>query len=153
VLAWPRMARSMRRTTRHSTGVAHNTKDYTAPGEKASESRGSYTGPLCSTVFNISEEIKWETIINKKRQSMHDGERKLMGGGAHLSVPADFMIVSFPEDAAFTICCSTDLLILALSAYITIQSGCTAIRMARQVGIKRMGERGLLNLPCAWMPA
>jgi hypothetical protein len=74
-----------------------------------------------------------------KRQGKHDGERKLMG--AHLSVLADFMIVSFPEDAAFTICCSTDLLILALSAYITIQSGCTAIRMARQVGIKRMGKK------------
>lgn len=38
---------------------------------------------------------------------------------AHLSVPAGFMIVSFPDEAAFTICCSTDLLILALSAYMT----------------------------------
>ena len=37
----------------------------------------------------------------------------------HLSVPSDFMIVSLPDDAAFTICCSTDLLILALSACIT----------------------------------
>ena len=41
------------------------------------------------------------------------------GGGTHLSVPSDFMIVSLPDDAAFTICCSTDLLILALSACIT----------------------------------
>ena len=41
------------------------------------------------------------------------------GGGTHLSVPSDFMMVSLPEDAAFTICCSTDLFILALSAYIT----------------------------------
>ena len=36
---------------------------------------------------------------------------------AHLSVPAGFIIVSFPDEAAFTICCSTDLFILALSAY------------------------------------
>jgi len=41
------------------------------------------------------------------------------GGGTHLSVPSDFMIVSLPDDAAFTICCSTDLFILALSACTT----------------------------------
>jgi hypothetical protein len=40
---------------------------------------------------------------------------------AHLSVPAGFIIVSFPDEAAFTICCSTDLFILALSAYGMIQ--------------------------------
>jgi hypothetical protein len=34
----------------------------------------------------------------------------------HLSVPTFFMMVSLPDDAAFTICCSTDLFILALSA-------------------------------------
>ena len=39
-------------------------------------------------------------------------------GGTHLSVPADFMIVSLPDEAALTICCSTDLFILALSACI-----------------------------------
>ena len=42
---------------------------------------------------------------------------------AHLSVPAGFMMVSFPDEAAFTTCCSTDLLILALSAYDMFQSG------------------------------
>jgi len=40
---------------------------------------------------------------------------------AHLSVPAGFIIVSFPDEAAFTICCSTDLFILALSVYDMIQ--------------------------------
>ncbi len=33
------------------------------------------------------------------------------------------MMVSFPDEAAFTTCCSTDLLILALSAYDMFQSG------------------------------
>ena len=33
---------------------------------------------------------------------------------AHPSLTRFFMMVSFPEEAAFTICCSTDLLILAL---------------------------------------
>lgn len=43
---------------------------------------------------------------------------------AHLSVPAGFIIVSFPDEAADTICCSTDLFILALSAYVTNQYVC-----------------------------
>ncbi len=34
----------------------------------------------------------------------------------YLSVPVFFMMVSLPDDAAFTICCSTELFILALSA-------------------------------------
>lgn len=42
---------------------------------------------------------------------------------AHLSMPAPFMMVSFPDEAAFTICCSTDLFILALSDYSKFQSG------------------------------
>jgi len=62
---------------------------------------------------------------------------------AHLSVPSDFMIVSLPDDAAFTICCSTDLFILALSAYIAIQLGA--------VGDQKNGNGK--DLPCAWRPA
>lgn len=38
-------------------------------------------------------------------------------------MPAPFMMVSFPDEAAFTICCSTDLFILALSDYSKFQSG------------------------------
>ena len=45
---------------------------------------------------------------------------------AHLSMPALFMMVSLPDEAAFTICCSTDLFILALSAFNEFQLGCTA---------------------------
>jgi hypothetical protein len=61
---------------------------------------------------------------------------------AHLSVPvpAGFMIVSLPDEAAFTICCSTDLLILALSACITIQSGLHARKWRKCEEEKRKEE-------------
>src|SRR5712671_3039737 len=49
------------------------------------------------------------------------------------------MIVSLPDDAAFTICCSTDLLILALSACITIQSGLHA-RERREEGRRSVAD-------------
>ena len=118
----------------------------TAPGGKSERNKsGSCAEPLCSTVFNnISEEVK---IGNKKNKNK---KTRPHVGGAHPSVPADFMIVSLPDDAAFTICCSTDWFILALSACIIIQSGC----MARERGARRdQKEGGKTDLPCAWMPA
>jgi hypothetical protein len=57
---------------------------------------------------------------------------------AYLSMPALFMMVSLPDEAAFTICCSTDLFILALSAYNGFQAGV---------------YRGMRwDQPCAWLP-
>jgi hypothetical protein len=102
----------------------------TAPGGKSERNKsGSCTVPLCSTVFdNISKKVK----KNRKQEDRTRQEPPHVGG-AHLSVPADFMIVSLPDDAAFTICCSTDLFILALSACTIIQSGC----MARERGVSR----------------
>lgn len=50
---------------------------------------------------------------------------------AHLSVPAGFIIVSFPDEAADTICCSTDLFILALSAYVINQYVCQKRKFVR----------------------
>jgi hypothetical protein len=61
-------------------------------------------------------EKKGEEQENKMENQKHH-----MIPSAHLSVPAGFIIVSFPDEAAFTICCSTDLFILALSAYDMIQ--------------------------------
>lgn len=61
---------------------------------------------------------------NRKRNEMNWRTKKHhMILSAHLSVPAGFIIVSFPEEAAFTIWFSTDLFILALSAYDMIQQG------------------------------
>jgi hypothetical protein len=92
---------------------------------------------------------KWKT----KRDKMEKKTRAHMaeyGGGTHLSVPSDFMMVSLPEDAAFTICCSTDLFILALSAYITPFSR-VYDTVDRTEGVEKDRERkkrnrGLTNL-------
>ena len=62
---------------------------------------------------------------------------------AHLSMPALFMIVSFPDEAACTICCSTDLFILALSAY----------NNKFQSDVPRAGGNEVEYEPCAWLPA
>ena len=62
----------------------------------------------------------------KKFQSKMENKKDHMLLRAHLSMPALFMMVSLPDEAAFTICCSTDLFILALSAYNEFQLGCTA---------------------------
>jgi hypothetical protein len=50
---------------------------------------------------------------NKRKEK---GPKPISENRTHLSVPTFFMMVSLPDDAAFTICCSTDLFILALSA-------------------------------------
>ena len=56
----------------------------------------------------------------KKKQPQIKGKGRKAMEPTHLSVPAFFIIVSLPDEAAFTICCSTDLFILALSACIMI---------------------------------
>ena len=66
-------------------------------------------------------------------------------GRAHLSVPAGFMIVSLPDEAALTICCSTDLFILALSACI-IPFSRVCIR-ERMCGWGEYGRRKRIGKP------
>jgi hypothetical protein len=66
--------------------------------------------------------VKIKQRGTRKRNEMNWRTKKHhMILSAHLSVPAGFIIVSFPEEAAFTIWFSTDLFILALSAYVMIQ--------------------------------
>jgi hypothetical protein len=72
-------------------------------------------------VPHYSIECTSEGVERKEQKLEKQNKKHHMVLSAHLSAPAGFIIVSFPDEAAFTICCSTDLFILALSAYDMIQ--------------------------------
>lgn len=102
--------------------------------EREKQKSGTRSGEGAKTICATSSAIRGGYIVSKSQYQENkkisederekDKERATCKlSCAHPSVPTAFMIVSLPEDAAFTICCSTDLFILALSACITIQSG------------------------------
>lgn len=81
------------------------------------------------------------------------GEKDGMRGWtrAHPSLTRFFMMVSFPEEAAFTICCSTDLLILALRLCHGTQQVSTAPHRytRRTCNREERGVRETRRRPCA----
>ena len=97
------MAGSMRETTRHGSS-------FTAWAPERTRREREYYHAIILWIYCLCDAKREEEKEEKKAVAASSAV------GTHLSVPTFFMIVSLPEDAAFTICCSTDLFILALSA-------------------------------------
>src|SRR6266702_7513028 len=101
------MAGSMRATTRRSVEFTARALENAERGRELS--RGNSRGPL----YCLRERRGGRA--QKKERKKKKAVVEFAYNSTYLSVPAFFMMVSLPDDAAFTICCSTELFILALS--------------------------------------